>query len=492
MTDLFARDSIDERTNEHTDEHADKHANKRTENSTDECMNERRVARHRTTKHTNKFARSAFQTLPILLVGSMAMSLNLTGPIQPVNATGTDKAKDSNAQLRKAVIDAMNAAANNRADTAVSPVDSGAGITMASTAPATYRVVAGDTISRIAARFGLATASVLALNGLGWKSLIFPGQLLRLANSATSSTPQPAPPIAAPPIAALPQQSSTTSYTVTRGDTISAIAARFGVSTKSVLAANSLGWSSIIYPGQKIAIPVAAVSAPTPATPAAPVINVQPVVSVTPIVATPPASPAPTTPTTSYTIKSGDTITSIAARFGVSIQAILSANGLNYSSLIFAGRTLVIPGAGSVAASVGGTTTLLTAEMATNARTIISVGRSLGVNDYALVIALSAAMQESSLRNLNYGDRDSLGLFQQRPSTGWGTPAQVTDPVYASRLFFGGPSNPNKGNTRGLLEISGWQSMTVTQAAQAVQRSAYPDAYAKWETSARAWLAQLG
>ena len=100
-------------------------------------------------------------------------------------------------------------------------------------------------------------------------------------------------------------------------------------------------------------------------------------------------------------------------------------------------------------------------------------------------------MQESSLRNLNYGDRDSLGLFQQRPSTGWGTPAQVTDPVYATRLFFGGPSNPNAGITRGLLEIPGWQSMTVTQAAQAVQQSAYPDAYAKWETSARVWLDQL-
>jgi hypothetical protein len=107
------------------------------------------------------------------------------------------------------------------------------------------------------------------------------------------------------------------------------------------------------------------------------------------------------------------------------------------------------------------------------------------------VIALAAAMQESGLRNLDYGDRDSLGLFQQRPSTGWGTPAQVTDPVYASKLFFGGPSNPNKGKTRGLLDIKGWQSMTVTQAAQAVQISAYPDAYAKWETSARAWLAEL-
>jgi hypothetical protein len=133
----------------------------------------------------------------------------------------------------------------------------------------------------------------------------------------------------------------------------------------------------------------------------------------------------------------------------------------------------------------------MNAEMRANAAIIVGVGKQLGVSDYALVISLATAMQESTLRNLNWGDRDSLGLFQQRPSTGWGTPAQVTDPVYASRLFFGGASNPNKGITRGLLDIPGWQSMTVTQAAQAVQISAYPDAYAKWEASAWVWLDEL-
>ena len=129
--------------------------------------------------------------------------------------------------------------------------------------------------------------------------------------------------------------------------------------------------------------------------------------------------------------------------------------------------------------------------MTENAKIIIGVGTSLGVSDYGLVIALATAMQESSLRNLDHGDRDSLGLFQQRPSTGWGTPAQVTDRVHSSKLFFGGPTAPNRGITRGLLDIPGWQSMTVTQAAQAVQISGHPDAYAKWEVSAWAWLDQL-
>ena len=91
------------------------------------------------------------------------------------------------------------------------------------------------------------------------------------------------------------------------------------------------------------------------------------------------------------------------------------------------------------------------------------------------------------MRNLSWGDRDSVGLFQQRPSQGWGTPEQLQDPAYAARLFYVG----NEGYTRGLLDIRGWQSMTVTQAAQAVQISAYPDHYAKWETSAWAWLYEL-
>ena len=412
----------------------------------------------------------------------MAMSLNLTGPIEPGAAKRADKPKDSSSELRKSIrlamaqqAQAQHEAAQHAAARLAAVTQGGAAV--AALTPSTYRVVAGDTVSGIAARYALATASVLALNGLGWKSLIFPGQVLTLTNGSAAATPIMAPPA-----------STDTRYTIVAGDTISRIAARYGVSTQSVLSANGLGWSSIIYPGQTIAIP----GLPAASTPEA--VTLVPVVNVTPLADAPAPPPAPAPPAsvqTTYVIVAGDTVSRIAATFGVSIQSILDANGLGWSSIIYTGRTLIIPGVSSVPASVGGSVTGLTAEMATNAGTILSVGRSLGVSDYGLVIALAAAMQESSLRNLNYGDRDSLGLFQQRPSTGWGTPAQVTDPVYASTLFFGGPSNPNKGKTRGLLDIAGWQSMSVTKAAQAVQRSAYPNAYAKWEASARAWLAEL-
>ena len=91
------------------------------------------------------------------------------------------------------------------------------------------------------------------------------------------------------------------------------------------------------------------------------------------------------------------------------------------------------------------------------------------------MIALAAAMQESSLRNLDYGDRDSLGLFQQRPSAGWGTPAQVTDPVYASQAVLRWPEQSRTRASRaGCSTSRGWQSMTVTQAAQAVQQLGLP------------------
>ncbi|MET8590449.1 C40 family peptidase [Streptomyces sp. NPDC005078] len=117
----------------------------------------------------------------------------------------------------------------------------------------------------------------------------------------------------------------------------------------------------------------------------------------------------------------------------------------------------------------------LPAEQVPNAQTIVAAGLSLDVPTKGQIVALATAMQESQLRNLNYGDRDSLGLFQQRPSQGWGSAQQIRDPVYASEQFY-----------KHLLKVDGWQQMTVTQAAQAVQKSGLPDAYAQWENLATA------
>jgi cell wall-associated NlpC family hydrolase len=112
----------------------------------------------------------------------------------------------------------------------------------------------------------------------------------------------------------------------------------------------------------------------------------------------------------------------------------------------------------------------LSDEQRRNAGLIIGVGKGMDLPPRAWLVALATAMQESGLRNLDYGDRDSLGLFQQRPSQGWGSPAEVTDPVYATTTFL-----------RRLVAIPAWDQLPVTVAAQIVQRSAFPEAYARWE-----------
>ncbi|MEU1398393.1 C40 family peptidase [Micromonospora zamorensis] len=125
-----------------------------------------------------------------------------------------------------------------------------------------------------------------------------------------------------------------------------------------------------------------------------------------------------------------------------------------------------------------------TSDQVGNAATIVSVGAEMQVPRYGWEIAVATAMQESTLRNLGHlgadNDHDSLGLFQQRPSQGWGTPEQILNPEYAARKFY-----------RRLVEVDGWQSMPLTRAAQAVQRSAFPDAYAKWQPEAEQLVAAI-
>lgn len=112
----------------------------------------------------------------------------------------------------------------------------------------------------------------------------------------------------------------------------------------------------------------------------------------------------------------------------------------------------------------------LSPEQMSNVKVIVAVGNAKGVGARGVQIAIATAIQESKLNNLDGGDRDSLGLFQQRPSQGWGTVQQIKDPVYSSTKFY-----------EGLVKVQGWQQMPLTKAAQAVQRSGFPDAYAQWE-----------
>jgi len=376
--------------------------------------------------------------------------------------------------------------------------------------PATYEVQDGDTLSSIADSFGIPTPAILTLNGLSWNSLLHRGQVLKLSAEPTKKA------------AASPARVAGNGYLVQNGETLSTIADRLGISTEALIVANNLGELHTIYAGQMIRVPgsttpvverdadivmPAVASAPTiipasaessdqvmaagtsgeaPEAEATEGVDVfdaadielaeQPALITVKV--TPPQAPA-------VQKKTAPVATPPAEKAAPRPAPVTPAEAEEEDSEEEAEPT------SSIGQPVSGSVTPLNDERRTNAQIIVNVGREMGVSDYGIVIALATAMQESSLRNINWGDRDSVGLYQQRPSSGWGTVDQIMDPAYATRLFFGGPNNPNTGKTRGLLDISGWESMTLTVAAQRVQISAHPNAYAKWEPSAWAWLYEL-
>ncbi len=326
--------------------------------------------------------------------------------------------------------------------------------------PALHQVKTGETLSQIATRYSLKLNTLLALNNLQERSLIFPGQKLSVREVTPAKTTK--------------RIAASDEHVVTNGETLSEIAKLHNLSLASLLKANKLTKTSLIFVGQILEIPAQTNETESPSSITGNEIG---------------------KPTSIclfhgfHKIKPGETISKLAAIFGVSSQALLSANNLNWNSTIFIGQKLVIPNIHSALNCPRLTT--LTDEMRMNASAIIQIGRELRVGDYAIVIALATAMQESSLRNIAFGDRDSIGLFQQRPSAHWGTRAEIMKIDYSIRAFFGGPTSPTKKDVRGLLDISGWKRMSLTEAAQAVQISAHPSAYAKWEPSAWNWLAEL-
>ena len=131
-------------------------------------------------------------------------------------------------------------------------------------------------------------------------------------------------------------------------------------------------------------------------------------------------------------------------------------------------------------AQVQGHTVTLSPEQAENASLIAAIAVGRGLPPRAASIALATAYQESGLINLDYGDRDSLGLFQQRPSQGWGARSEILDPGYATHRFYDA-----------LVKVEGYQQLEITVAAQRVQRSAFPNAYADHEQDARALASAL-
>lgn len=177
------------------------------------------------------------------------------------------------------------------------------------------------------------------------------------------------------------------------------------------------------------------------------------------------------------------------------------------ASCLEAGRVVHVPQE-LAATTRDGTGVKLNHTQLTHAATIITTGAGIdGVGRDGLVVALMAGLTESRLlmyantdaypdsarypHDADGSDHDSLGIFQMRPAAGWGTVAELMDPTYQARAFFGGPTGPNAGSPRGLLDIADWASLPKGVAAQAVEVSAHPDRYATWEPVAETILSAL-
>ncbi|WP_223942280.1 LysM peptidoglycan-binding domain-containing protein [Arthrobacter sp. StoSoilB22] len=288
---------------------------------------------------------------------------------------------------------------------------------MAPSVPDTYTIVRGDTISAIARRFNLDTTAVLQLNKLSATTLIYPGQTIKLTGTAPAAPTRPAP--SAPSAPSAP--TTATVYTVVPGDTLGAIAAKHNVPLSSIFSWNGLNGSSIIYPGQKIKVS----GGSAPSAPAAPA-----------------PAPAPLAGTGSYTIKAGDTLSSIASRHGVTLAALMAANNnVTATTVIYPGQKLTIPGAGlqpagetkplvpstflgftyppAVVSSANENKALLNASPVPSRAEMKSIvadtARRMGVSPS---LALAFAEQESGFDQRAVSPANAIGTMQVIPSSG--------------------------------------------------------------------------
>ena len=442
--------------------------------------------------------------LPLLMTGSLAAGVGVTSSMPAVAQP------EAQPEASEGAVSKMKSSLSELIHQALVPLSQRVVNSVAPHVPDTYRVQAGDTITSVAEKFGLPTTVVLTLNGLSWNSILHEGQVVRLTMAPSKQR------------GAAPTRVSAQGYTVQPGDTLAGIAERLDISERALAEANGLEPGTPLTEGRSLRLPGTSEQLAPRVVPAA---N-QAAPRIVFASANEPASPSADQAESDESRADADTEENVSSEPQV-ITDPLEADILEAPELRPEKKAAPPPppppppapepqpepasrdeddederdedeerseeasSSSSVGQPISGAITPLNDVRRKNASVIVQVGRDMGVPDYGIVIALATAMQESSLRNINWGDRDSVGLFQQRPSSGWGSVDQIMDPVFASRAFYGGPDSPTPGRTRGLLDISGWQSMELTVAAQRVQISAYPDAYAKWEASAWAWLEEL-
>lgn len=384
-------------------------------------------------RNTVKRVAAVTAALPVVVLSSMALAQPATAAGHPQPAKPTAGNLPANLTgIRTGVRPATTAFMP--ASALASAVPSRLAPAAPASMPSEYTIQPGDTVTAIAAKFGLRVNDVLAANNLSNNSLIFPGKTLKLqgGNSTASAAPATTP--------AAPASSSDTNYTIKPGDTVSGIAAQFGLRVSDVLAANNLSNNSLIFPGKTLKLR-GGVSEPT--------LAASVVVAASPAPATP--APAPAAMGGSYTIASGDTLTSIAAAHHVGIAELMSANQLSRTSIIYAGKKLTIPGADAGASSAPATPAAPTAtptaqvsntfldytypdavvaqanvnkvalmaapvpSQAQMKQIVASTAQQMGVDP---ALAMAFALQESGFNQQAVSPANAIGTMQVIPSSG--------------------------------------------------------------------------
>ncbi|MDO8107942.1 LysM peptidoglycan-binding domain-containing protein [Isoptericola sp. b441] len=276
---------------------------------------------------------------------------------------------------------------------------------VATAAPAQARdhvVQPGDTVSGLAVRYGTTTSAIVSANRLDRRALIRVGEMLSIPDAAAPS-PAPAPP-------------TTTTHTVRTGETVSGIAAQYGTTVAAIVAANGLDSRALILAGQDLVIPSSAAPQATPSA----------------------GSPAVTATTTTYTVRAGDTVSHLAARYGTSVSAIVAANGLDARAFIRIGQTLQVPTRSSSVTSglVGDTFAGRTYPAATvasanrNKAALLEIGVPSKAQMQAMIVATAkkygvdpalaqaVAFQESGFDHTSVSPANAIGTMQVIPSTG--------------------------------------------------------------------------
>jgi LysM repeat protein len=372
--------------------------------------------------------------LPVVMLSSLALAqpAAAAGP-QQLPAKNTASVLANTARAVAARVASMpasmvaTAVPTSLASTSLAP----AALPAQAAVPNECTVVSGDTVSAIAARYGLDVWAVLKANNLGPSTLIYPGQKIQLTGGAAAAPSAPSAPSSPAPA---PADGGAT-YTVKSGDTISAIAARHGLGVNAVLQLNGLTATTIIYPGQTIQLGGQSAPAPQPAAPAQAPVNVVPAASA-------PAAPAAPAASGSYTIRSGDTLSSIAAKNNVSLADLMQANNLKATSIIYAGKTLNLPG--TVAPASSSTPTALVPSTFLHYTYPEAVVAQANVNKAALMaapvpsaeqmkqiisstasqmgvdpsLALAFAWQESGFNQQAVSPANAIGAMQVIPQSG--------------------------------------------------------------------------